>query len=257
MIKITLKYLSIVGLLLGTLSCISKPKNGDDALLVYSAASLSDVMKELRDSFEVRYEKEVMLNFASSGTLARQIEHGGNPDVYLSANLRWAKYVDSLGYIVDTLMQNVAYNSLVLIAPKESSLLSLEIDSMLDLKILLGSRYLAMGNPAHVPAGKYAKETLEYYAQYLSLEENLLFAKDIRSALMMVEMGEAELGLVYATDAVKSQKVKVLQHMSEESHSRIRYVASLCQDNELALSFYKYINSDAALLVWEKHGFKK
>lgn len=251
------KIIYMLAIVLSLFSCVSNNKKADDALLIYSAASLSDVMKELRDTFELMYEKEVMLNFASSGTLARQIEHGGNPDVYISANVRWANYVDSLGYVKNSLSQDVAHNALVLICPKESSLVDVRVDSITDLKTALGDYYLSIGNPAHVPAGKYAKEALGYYGQFEKLEKNFLLAKDIRSALMMVEMGEAQLGLVYYTDALKSEKVRILQQLPESSYSSIRYVASLCQEKDLALSFFKYIDSNRAKPVWEKHGFKK
>lgn len=253
------KIINIVVLFLafGITSCGHKPDQSKDSLLVYVGASLTDVMTELRDSFEVKYEVKVHLNTASSGTLARQIEHGGDAGVYISASRRWAAYVDSLGYVVKDSLQAIAYNALVLIAPDDSKLMPLEIDSTLDLETMLGSNYFALGNPAHVPAGKYAKQALMYYHQYNALGAQLLLTKDIRSALMTVEMGEAAMGIVYATDAQKSKKVKVLGSFPATSHKVISYVACLLKEGKHEKAFYKYINAEETRWIWEKHGFKK
>lgn len=255
--KTSFKYLSLIGLLLGALSCNHRQKKADESLLVYSGAGLTDVITELKDSFQLKYNIKVNLNLASSGTLARQIEHGAEPDIYISASMRWANYVAELGYIVDSMVQDVCYNNIVLIAPEDSELDSLVIDSTLDISNILEGKYLAIGNPAHVPVGRYAKQSLDYYQQYDILLPYLLMAKDTRSALMTVEMGEAALGIVYYTDALRSNKVKIVAILPEESHTKIKYVASLCKDEALSHSFFSYIGSEETQWIWSKHGFNK
>ena len=244
-------------MLLASMSCGHQQSITDNSLLVYSGAGLTDVIAELKDSFQVKYTTKVNLNLASSGTLARQIEHGGAPDVYISASMRWANYVAELGSVVDSSMCDVCYNNIVIIAPVDSKIDSLVIDSRLDISKVLKGKYLAIGNPAHVPVGKYAKQSLDYYQQYDLLLPFLLMAKDTRSALMTVEMGEAALGIVYYTDALRSDKVKIVAILPEESHTKIRYVASLCKDEALSRSFLSYISSEEIQWIWSKHGFNK
>ncbi len=253
-----LKLTAFIALILAT-SCKpvgnSKSSTEDKTLMVFSAASLTDVLSELADSFEVKYKVKVKTNMASSGTLARQIEQGGKPDIYISASKKWADYVDSLGYIQKGFKATIANNQLVLIAPKTSTTEVASIDSTLDFISLLKDARLSMGDPAHVPAGKYAKQSLEYYGWYKQLNGKTLPAKDVRSALMVVEMEEAPMGIVYKTDALKSTKVKILNSFPENSHKPIMYVSGVINDKQIAKDFFAYIQTAQAKTIWEKYGF--
>ncbi len=226
-------------------------------LMVFAAASLTDVLSEMIDSFEVNHKVKIQTNMASSGTLARQIEQGGEPDIYISASKKWADYVDSLGYLVEGSKQTIAQNELVLVAPLSSPLEVGAIDSTLDFVSLIGSQRLSMGDPAHVPAGKYAQQALEYFGWQEQLEGRTLPAKDVRSALMVVEMEEAPLGIVYRTDAQKSQKVKILHAFPEASHSPIVYTGGICRQSEESTALFNYLQSEATRAIWEKYGFVK
>ncbi len=227
------------------------------SIMVFAAASLTDVLEEIVDSFEVKYNVEVKTNMASSGKLARQIEQGGEPDVYISASKKWANYVDSLGQILKGYKSEIAYNELVLIAPLESSLKVESINKNLDFLALIGDNKLSMGDPTHVPAGKYAKQSLSFYDWYNTASKKILPAKDVRSALMYVEMNEAPVGIVYKTDALKSKKVKILNTFPEESHKPIVYVGGACSESNSGKDFFKYLNSTETKAIWEKYGFKK
>lgn len=256
MCKLLCKIVSLVVLTSFFVACGHGTKDGNSAIMVYSGAGLTDALTELRDSFELKTGQKVNLNLASSGTLARQIESGGESDIYISASVRWADYIDSLGYILKDSRAVVAVNDLALIAPVNSNLDSLLMDSSLDVMAVLEGRYFAIGNPAHVPAGKYAKQTLEFYDKYKVLDDQLLLGKDVRSVLMMVELEEAQLGLVYATDAYRSKKVKLLSYVANESHTPIAYVGGLTSDKPVAQKFLTYITSEESRVVWDKYGFK-
>ncbi len=255
----TITRLTIAATLIAAIvSCsTASTKKQASQITVFAAASLTDVLSELVDSFEVKYQTKVTTNMASSGTLARQIVQGGNPDVYISASKKWANYVDSTGYILKGFKTPIAHNKLVLIAPTNSQLKVAAIDSSLQFLSLLGKDRLSIGDPAHVPAGKYAKQALSYYGWFGQLDKKLLPAKDVRSALMVVEMEEAPVGIVYQTDAQKSSKVKILATFPECSHKDIVYVAGLCHEKAEAKSFYTYINSDETKAIWAKYGFSK
>ena len=232
-------------------------KNGTSSIMIFAAASLVDVLSELIDSFEVSHPVKVKVNLASSGTLARQIEQGGMPDVFISASKTWMRYVDSLGYVQKESVAEVAKNDLVLVAPAESAPEPLSIDSTLDFAALLGAGRLSIGDPEHVPAGKYAKEALDYFGWYAALTSKLLPAKDVRSALMVVEMGEVPAGIVYRTDALKSKKVTVIGIFPGHSHKPIVYVAGVCRKSDAGTSFFSYIASVTAEPVWARYGFRK
>jgi len=235
----------------------TKKSETEQPIMIFAAASLTDVLTEIVDSFEVKYNVKTQINLASSGTLARQIEQGGIPDIYLSASKKWADYVDSLGVIQRDFKTDIAKNNLVLIAPFNSQLVISTIDSTLNLLSVLGLERLSMGDPSHVPAGKYAKQSLIYYGWYNQLKNRLLPAKDVRSALMVVELGETPLGIVYRTDAQKSKKVKILNTFPECSHKPIIYVGAVCKKNKNAIAFFNYLNSDFTKVIWSKYGFER
>ncbi len=250
--------IAILTLIICLSSCTYKAANEDNVIAevkVFVAASLTGVITELADSFSVKHNTKVILNAASSGTLARQIEQGEIPDVYISANSEWAVYVSD---IIDSSFAKpitIQKNCLVLIAPVESGTTHLIIDSNTNLLKLLHEDKLAMGNPKHVPAGKYAQQSLEYYNLYKSVSSSILPCKDARSTLMTVEIGEASLGIVYKTDAFKSGKVKILGTIGEHTHSPIEYSAVKCRNNNNSAAFMKYITSQYSDSIWAKHGF--
>ena len=234
-----------------------KSKETKDEIMVFAAASLTDVLSELVDVYEKDHTTKIKLNLASSGTLARQIVQGGEADIYLSASKKWADYADSLGYIKNNLRSDIAKNELVLIVPNNSLIDSITINKETDFASLLGQGRLSIGDPSHVPAGRYAKQSLDNLNAFNGLKEKLLPSKDVRSALMMVELGEAPMGIVYRTDALKSGKVKIVGTFPEQSHKPIVYVAGVCNPKENACSFYEFLYSSKALPIWQKYGFKK
>lgn len=223
--------------------------------MVFAAGSLNDVFSEIIDSFEIQYNVKIQTNIASSGTLARQIEQGGEADVYISASKRWADYLDSLGHFLPGSKASIAKNQLVFIAPLKSPLKVATIDSTFNFGPLLGKDRLSMGDPAHVPAGRYTKQVFEYYGWFDELKEKTLPARDVRTALMVVEMEEAPLGVVFKTDAQKSQKVKILNTFPETSHKPIVYTGGVCKDNITAKKFFEYVKSNTAKAIWTKNGF--
>lgn len=248
----------IIIILIGLLFTKCKKESTEikqEPLLVYAAASLTDVITEIRDSFEVDYGIEINLNLASSGTLARQIEQGERPEIYLSASENWAQYVMDLGFILAKNQKEIVQNELVLIAPISSSINSVEINSKTNIGSYLINGRLSMGDPAHVPVGKYAQEALKYFGWEEQTKGRILPTKDTRSALMVVELGEVAMGIVYRTDAMKSKKVKIVGRFIEESHHPIQYIVSIVKESEETKDFFNYLFSEKMVCVWEKYGF--
>lgn len=222
---------------------------------IFAAASLGEVLGELVEKFEEESHSQIKVNFASSGTLARQIIQGAGPDLYISANRKWVNYVDSLGFVEGEIF-SIAENGLVLISPKECKLTQSELNADVNLPDLLGNNRLSMGDPMHVPAGIYAQEALHYFGWEDILKDHLLPGKDVRAALGVVELGESPLGIVYRTDAIKSERVKIIGSFPSASHSPIEYLAALCKDNQAAKDFFAFIRSDESKDIWQKYGFE-
>lgn len=244
-------------------SCNTKSSNSAEQamtkqmIMVYAAASVTDVLNEITKAFEAEYHIKVQTNLASSGTLARQIEQGAMPDIYLSASKKWADYVAEQSNIANENIAEIAKNELVLIAPINSSIVKQMIDSSMALPQMLKNNRLSIGDPAHVPAGKYAKQALEYFGWYDELDHMTLPAKDVRSALMVVELAETPLGIVYKTDAMKSDKVKIVGSFPEKSHKPIVYVAEIVKNNDASKKFIAFLNSEKTAEIWAKYGFSK
>ena len=236
-------------------ACIQTQKTKQPQLLVFCAASLTNIISELSERYESENSIDIQLNFASSGTLARQIEHGAGPSVYISANKKWVDYLGKLEMLVPETITRIAENSLVAIVPVDSSVDSVIFNSDFDNTF---KRRLAMGDPKHVPAGEYAQQAIVNCGCASALIGRILPTKDVRSALMVVELGECEMGIVYKTDAMKSEKVRIVAEISTELHSPIALYGAVLKNgnNNKAMHFYAYLSSEEAKAIWIKHGFK-
>lgn len=247
-------YIHIGLIFIFSFSCqSSNTSDKNNQLTVFAGSSLSHVLSELADSFELKHDVKVRLNLGSSGNLARQIAHGARADIYLSANMGWVDYLDSLRLIKDTFKTTMAYNRLSLVVNKN------ELHKQLDSATIhenLNNKRIAIGDPLHVPAGKYAEQALKYFKYKCDSEYPLLKAKDVRSALLLVELGEAQMGIIYQTDILQSNKVRRVFTFPFQSHEPIEYGMAVCSKQKVALSFYHFVlNSPIAKAIWLKHGF--
>lgn len=247
-------FLALVFLSAG---CGQQKSHKEEKILVFCAASLNDVISDIATSFEKETKFSVKLNFASSGTLARQIENGADPDIFISANKKWLDYLIDKGYADSVSSKLVAGNQMVLVAPLNSTIQPFQFSDSVKLPELFDGR-LSVGDPEHVPAGAYTMQILNKLGCAKELESRLLPAKDVRSALMVVELGEVEVGIVYRTDALKSDKVKILTQFPDSLHQPVGYYMSLIKgrENDRSLQLYKYIVSEKMKPVWKKYGFE-
>ncbi|MCU4176842.1 molybdate ABC transporter substrate-binding protein [Carboxylicivirga sp. N1Y90] len=233
------------------------PKNKDKLeLRIFAAASLGEVTKALSDSFQTKFECTVKTNIASSGTLAQQISQGANADIFLSANELWINYLDSLGYLKQAKKVDFAENKLVLICHKSLKIDPVSIDSAFNIKTLIGKGRIAIGNPKHVPVGQYAQQTINHFRWRKVIEENIITANNARSTLMLVEMGEIPFGIVYRSDALHSDKVKLIGTFPSHSHENIVYIASSLNKNKASKAFIEFIQSETAKSIYVEQGLK-
>ena len=230
---------------------------GEAALTVLAAASLTDVLQEIKTLYEESFTNTVQYSFASSGALARQIDGGEAVDVFVSADKQWIDFLSEHQRLIDGSVVELLGNDLVLIAPANRSF-TLALGEDADLPAAISSGWLAVGDYESVPVGKYAKEALEYYGWFDALKPHLALGDDTRRVLMYVAQGEADAGIVYSTDAAVSDAVVTVAVFPEASHRPIRYYAAVCStatDPEDAAGFIEYLKSEKAKAVFSKAGF--
>jgi len=224
---------------------------------VFAAASLTDAVTELATRYERETGLTLRLSFASSSTLARQIENGAAADLFLAADEEWMGYLDERGLVAAGTWIRPIGNRLVAVAPSDRAR-PLELRRGFDLLAVLGDGRLSTGDPAHVPAGRYARQALEYFGVWAIAEPRLARAENVRAALALVERGEVPLGIVYATDARASKAVQVVAEFPAESHQPIRYsfAAMAGRDRNEARELLAFLTSPPAIAVFRSHGFE-
>lgn len=239
------------------IAALARPAHAaQDTIIVYAAASLTNALQDIDRAWTKQTGTAVKESFASSSTLARQIEAGAPAQVFISADTKWMDYLAQKGLVANEV--TLLGNELVLVAPADSSLRLQRIGPDTDWQQLLGrDGRLAVGDPDHVPAGIYAEESLKQLGAWSLLEPRLARAEDVRGALALVERGDAPLGIVYATDARIDAKVKTVGTFPADSHSPIVYPAAEVKgaDSAPARDYFNFLHSAAARAIFARYGF--
>lgn len=233
----------------------SQPAVAVENILLYAAASTSNAMTEITDLFNKETpDIKVKVSYASSSTLAKQIEAGAPAHIYISANPKWMDYLQQRKLIINESRQDLLYNKIVLIAPLES-LMTVDMNNKDDFSENLKGK-LCLGDPSHVPAGIYAKQALVSKGWWDKVKTKVVGMMDVRAALVFVERGECDAGIVYATDANASKKIKILAEFSMDTHQPIIYpISELVSASNSANVFLKYLSSSKAQSIFKKYGF--
>lgn len=228
-----------------------------EKVTVFAAASLTNALNEISAQYKQEKKTEVVASYASSSTLARQIEQGAPANLFISADQQWMDYVIDKNLMVADSRHTLLGNDLVLIAPKDSKLNDVVINKETKWKSLLNGGKLAVGDPDHVPVGIYAKESLEYLGAWDTVSPDMARTNNVRSGMALVERDEAPLGIVYGSDAVASDKVKVVGVFPADSHKPVEYPMAVVkgQDNKAVRDFYDYLKTPQAAEIFKKYGF--
>jgi molybdate transport system substrate-binding protein len=234
----------------------AQPESAKPQLLVFAAASLTDVLGELSPVHEKSAGVTIRHAFAASSVLARQIENGGRADVFVSADREWMDYLQSRALVEGSTRRDVVGNRLVLIAPADSRT-TLAIAPRFPLLAALGEDgRLATADPASVPAGRYARAALESLGVWEGVAPRLARADNVRGAMMFVARGEAPLGIVYATDAQADAKVRIVGTFPDNSHPAIAYPAAAVRGSSSeAVAYLDFLAGRDAAPIWKKYGF--
>ncbi len=226
-------------------------------LAVYAASSLTDAFKDIGQLWAAKGHAPPTFNFASSATLAQQIEHGAPAAIFASADELWMDKLVAGRHILPQTRSDLVGNTLVLVEPK-ASLKPVTLAPGLDLVAILGAAgRLAVGDPAHVPAGIYAEQALRKLGLWDSVQSRLAPAENVRSALMLVSTGQAPAGIVYGTDARVAKDLGVAAVFPADSHDPILYpvAATGTGDSAEASAFLAFLHTQPAHDVFRHYGF--
>lgn len=225
-------------------------------LMIFAAASTSNAINDIATLFKKDTGVNVVGSFASSSTLAKQIEEAAPASIFISADEDWMDYLEGKELIISSSRCDLLGNSLVIVAPISGK--GAEITNIQNqlLPELAGGR-LATGDPDHVPVGKYAKAAFKNLGIWEDVEPRLARTSDVRGALTLVERGEAPLGIVYSTDAAISDKVKIVGVFPPSSYPPITYPAALIQGKHdpTVRKFFEFLKGPEAKVIFEKYGF--
>ncbi|WP_224244688.1 molybdate ABC transporter substrate-binding protein [Hyalangium gracile] len=238
--------------LLAFLLACSMPALAAERILVFAAASTTDALQEVGRAFTKEQGTVVEFAFGASSDLARQAVAGAPADVFLSADTAKLDQVEKAGLVQAGTRVELLSNRLVVVVAADSKR---KVTSAAELREV---KRLALADPAAVPAGLYAKSWLEKAGVWKELEPRVVPALDVRAALSAVEAGRVEAGVVYATDAAQSKRVRVALTVPEADGPRIVYpVAALARGKASAAgrAFVSFLQGASARSIFERHGF--
>lgn len=223
-------------------------------ILVYAAASLKDVLTELGGEYETANDVHVAFNWGGSVALANQLKRHAPGDVFISAGAGPMDELQEAGLLVSDSRIALASNSLVLAVSSDAAPTPQSLVQTLREASLIG-----LADPKLSPAGIYAREFLESMGLWHEIHEKLVQGPNVRTALAYVQSGATEVGIVYRTDALNSEGIRVANRIPPESHSPILYPAALLKDSphqsESSL-FLTFLTSEAVQSRFEAYGFE-
>ena len=226
-------------------------------LHVAAAASLTDVMQELASAYEQAHpEVKVIFNFGSSGALQQAIQNGGQADLFFSAAQKQMNVLEKEGLLAENTRKDLLRNELVLIVPADGGSASLNDFRQLPDGAI---KHIALGEPKGVPVGQYAEEVFTNLGMLEKVKAKAVYGSDVRQVLAWVESGDADCGVVYATDAAVSKKVKIVAKAPAGSHKPIVYPAAVLKDSkhqDMARDFLAFAASEDSKMLFAKYGFE-
>jgi molybdate transport system substrate-binding protein len=243
----------IVAVFLSAGSCAHPPANGE--ILISAAISLKNAFEEIGALYEKQTGVKVRFNLGASGLLQKQIEGGAPADVFASAGNKQMDELQARGFIDTETRHDFARNVLALIAPQGSKFQMHSFDDLVRPEITR----IAIGNPTTVPAGEYAQEAFKYLKLWDKLQSRLVLAENARQVLDYVSRGEADAGVVYASDiAAVHGKAVLAVYAPKESHRPILYPIAAVKGTAKLGDARRFINltlSRAGQSVLAKYGF--
>ncbi len=197
---------------------------------------------------------KIEATYDSSGKLQAQIENGMEADVFMSAAPKQMNALLEKGFVAPDSIVNLLENKIVLICP--ASMTTAPVTGFADADT---ASSIAVGDPDSVPAGQYAREVFTSLGNWDKIMAKASLGTNVTEVLSWVSMASADVGVVYATDAASTDKVRVIAEAPEGSlTNKVIYPVGRLKRGRrsgAAMEFVRFLNSPEALAVFEKHGF--
>ena len=239
----------------GLLALTALPAHAEQ-VNVFAAASMKTALDKVAAAFTEATGHEVVISYAGSNALAKQIIDGAPADIFISANTAWMDEVGNAKMIAGDQRRDILGNTLVLVA--HDAVAPIQIGQDTDLKGMIGDGKLARALVDSVPAGQYGKAALEHLGLWTSVEASVAEADNVRAALALTSTGEAPYAIVYATDAKADPGVHLVGTFPEDSYPPATYPAALLTEaaDQADRDFFAALSDDASDAIFAGNGFK-
>ena len=232
-------------------------KSHEKTVLLYAPISLSEVIKELINSYKY-LQKNIKIKpvFMGTSKLVMQVKNGAKPDLFISANLEWMDYLERKKIISKKFRKDYLSNSLVVITNKENSVNAFKNIKELENAFLKSKTKISLAMTNSIPAGIYAKEFLENIGVWKNIKRNYVESPNVRTALNYVARNELEFGIVYKTEVVENSKVKIVYYIEGKKHKKIIYPIAALNEKKETMEVYNYFLGNESLTKTLKWGFE-
>lgn len=258
---------------LAACSSNDEQKDADDnkareEIVVFAAASMTETLNQIKETYEKDHNVTLTFNFDSSGTLKTQIQEGADCDLFISAGQKQMNQLDitadkevnteGLDFVASDSRVNLLENKVVLVVP-EGNPKGIKGFDDLAAKLADGSVLMAMGN-SDVPVGQYTQKILSYYKldeTALANAGTITYGTNVKEVTTQVSEGSVDCGIVYCTDAF-SAGLTVVDSATKDMCGQVIYPAAVMKNAkhaDAAKAFLEYLQSDAAMKVFENVGF--
>ena len=257
--KLLFTNLKIMFFLLVNYNFISplSSNNHEKVILLYAPVSLSEVIKEVIYSYEaLKSEIQIKPIFMGTSQLVMQVKNGARPDLFISANEEWMNYLQRKKIILGKYRKDYLYNSLVVITNKKNNISDINNISDLEDAFLKSKTKISLAMTSSIPAGIYAKNYLENIGIWKKIKKKYVESTNVRAALNYVARNDLEFAIVYKTEAVGSDKVKIVYFIDGKKHKKITYPIAILNDKKETLEVYDFLLNDQNLSKTLKWGFE-
>jgi molybdate transport system substrate-binding protein len=251
------KFLIFNCLLLGLISsCLPQQdrQSHQPELVISAATSMQNALEEIKVLYQQKYpQAKIVFNFGSSGSLQHQIEQGAAVDIFISAAPQQMNNLAANKLLLSKTRHDLAKNKMVLIVPRNNK----SIDSFADLADQ-SVEHIALGEPTTVPAGQYAQEILTSLDLIDEVKPKAIYGTDVRQVFNYVATGNTDAGIVYRTEALDNQEVKIVDVAPENTYSSVVYPVAIIKESkniQAAEQVLQFLLSAEAQTIFQRNGF--
>lgn len=224
----------------------------DTGPIVLAASSMQEGLTAAADAWEGQGKPRPVVSFASSSVVARQVGQGSPADLVVISDSEWINWLAAEGEL-ESPARALVTNGLVVIAPLGTTL----PHNLAEFAADPAAGRLAIGEPDSVPAGKFARAALQSMGLWDELAPRVVPGDNVRVSLALVERGEAQAGIVYASDAQASRNVRVVERIHPEMHPPITYYVAKTKASQHrdADGFEDFLTSQQGRAIIASYGF--